>query len=102
MHPVLRLPRTLDADRYRRLQRYKSIKSIAWPKAAALRSEVLLQLQPAAGHAAVTAAALHLAESGKVPFRFRVAHGSASNWQAAEAVKLVEHLAQSGQRGGVA
>jgi len=46
-------------------------------------SEILLQLRPATGHAAVTAAALHLAESG----------------EAAKALKLVEHLASSGQRG---
>lgn len=46
-------------------------------------SDVLLQLRPATGHAAVTAAALHLAEIG----------------EAAEALKLVEHLARSGQRG---
>lgn len=46
-------------------------------------SEVLLRLRPATGHAAVTAAALNLAEIG----------------EAAEALKLVEHLASSGQRG---
>eukprot|EP00438_Fugacium_kawagutii_P020236 Skav232473 [mRNA] locus=scaffold2877:157712:158720:+ [translate_table: standard] len=103
MHQVLLSPLTRTSAGTERCRDTK----VRRPPPAAPRSEVLLQLQPAAGHAAVTAAALHLAESGEVPFlpqlwslRTVEAQRSASSfWQAAEAVKLVEPLAQSGQRG---
>ena len=77
------------------------------------RSEVLLQLRPATGHAAVTAAALHLAESGEdtqIVLKSHNQHfhresspfvcGMFNTFQAAEALKLVEPLAESGQTGG--
>ena len=44
-----------------------------------LRSEILLQLRPATGHAAVTAAALHLAESGEARMLWLVVAGCAKS-----------------------